>query len=125
MLSGPGKNLAAPLLPWAAPLPVGRRWLVLPPAQSPRRRCAWMPCRSYANRAALRLFEGTWDEIVGLPSRLSADDTVQEVRGQGRGAPGREGGCQKEGAERVAGSLGAHRPAALRAVTHLHQRHRS
>ncbi|GBF89195.1 hypothetical protein Rsub_01912 [Raphidocelis subcapitata] len=34
----------------------------------------------YANRAALRLFEGTWDDIVGLPSRMSADDTVQEER---------------------------------------------
>ncbi|KAI8470894.1 MAG: MEKHLA domain-containing protein [Monoraphidium minutum] len=38
------------------------------------------PVFVYANRAALRLFEGTWDELVGLPSRLSADDTAQEER---------------------------------------------
>ena len=32
---------------------------------------------TYANRAALTLFEGTWDEIVGMPSRLSADDSPE------------------------------------------------
>lgn len=42
------------------------------------------PVFVYANRAALRLFEGTWDELVGLPSRLSADDTVQEVCAEAR-----------------------------------------
>lgn len=32
---------------------------------------------TYANRAALTLFEGGWDEIVGMPSRLSADDSPE------------------------------------------------
>ena len=27
----------------------------------------------YANRAALRCFEYTWDELIGMPSRLSAE----------------------------------------------------
>jgi hypothetical protein len=44
------------------------------------------PTFTYANRAALQLFEGTWEELVGLPSRLSADEAAQEVsRGGGRG----------------------------------------
>jgi len=43
------------------------------------------PLFVYANRAALRLFEGSWDEIVGMPSRLSADTSAQEVRGLGVG----------------------------------------
>ena len=30
------------------------------------------PCFLYANRAALQLFSRSWDEMVGLPSRLSA-----------------------------------------------------
>jgi hypothetical protein len=30
------------------------------------------PCFIYANRAALMLFKRSWDEMVGLPSRLSA-----------------------------------------------------
>jgi hypothetical protein len=32
---------------------------------------------TYANRAALTLFEGSWDDIVGMPSRLSADDSPE------------------------------------------------
>lgn len=40
------------------------------------------PKFTYANKAALELFEGTWNEIVGLPSRLSAEenDSIQAVR---------------------------------------------
>jgi len=30
------------------------------------------PCFLYANRAALRLFSRNWEQMVGLPSRLSA-----------------------------------------------------
>lgn len=39
----------------------------------------------YANRAALQLWEGKWEEIVGLPSRKSAaeDPAVQQVWGGG------------------------------------------
>jgi hypothetical protein len=32
---------------------------------------------TYANRAALTLFEGAWDDVVGMPSRLSADDSPE------------------------------------------------
>ncbi len=31
------------------------------------------PCFNYANLAAQQLFERTWDEFIGLPSRLSAE----------------------------------------------------
>jgi hypothetical protein len=41
------------------------------------------PAFTYANRAALQLFEGTWDDIIGMPSRKSADEDAQEV-GRGR-----------------------------------------
>jgi hypothetical protein len=34
----------------------------------------------YANLAAQRLFERTWAEMVGLPSRLSAETPAQEER---------------------------------------------
>lgn len=38
------------------------------------------PVFTYANKAALEAFEGTWDEIVGLPSRYSAEEgTAREV----------------------------------------------
>ncbi|PNH12396.1 hypothetical protein TSOC_000702 [Tetrabaena socialis] len=35
------------------------------------------PLFTYANRAALELWETTWDDIIGTPSRLSAPDVVQ------------------------------------------------
>ena len=38
------------------------------------------PCFTYANRAAQRLFEMDWSEIVGLPSRLSAEAPAREER---------------------------------------------
>lgn len=38
------------------------------------------PVYVYANRAALRLFEATWDELVGLPSRRSAAPEAQADR---------------------------------------------
>ena len=31
------------------------------------------PCFSYANLVAQQLFERSWDELVGMPSRLSAE----------------------------------------------------
>jgi exopolyphosphatase/guanosine-5'-triphosphate,3'-diphosphate pyrophosphatase len=42
------------------------------------------PAFTYANRAALTLFEGTWDEIVGMPSRLSADDSPEAQEDRNR-----------------------------------------
>jgi MEKHLA domain len=38
------------------------------------------PRFTYANRAALELFEASWDELIGLPSRRSADEDAQAVR---------------------------------------------
>jgi hypothetical protein len=37
------------------------------------------PMYTYANKAALELFEGDWDSIIGLPSRKSAEPDSQEV----------------------------------------------
>lgn len=34
------------------------------------------PRFTYANQAALDLWEATWDELVGMPSRQSAEDQV-------------------------------------------------
>lgn len=36
----------------------------------------------YANKAALDLWEANWDQLIGMPSRLSAapSDAVQQVR---------------------------------------------
>jgi hypothetical protein len=38
------------------------------------------PCFTYANLAGQRLFEMPWTEIVGLPSRLSAEPLAREER---------------------------------------------
>lgn len=38
------------------------------------------PCFTYANRAAQALFEMSWSEIVGLPSRLSAEPPARDER---------------------------------------------
>jgi len=38
------------------------------------------PCFNYANLAAQRLFERSWDEFVGLPSRLSAEAPERQER---------------------------------------------
>lgn len=38
------------------------------------------PCFTYANRAAQARFEMTWGEIVGLPSRLSAEPMERQAR---------------------------------------------
>jgi hypothetical protein len=38
------------------------------------------PCFNYANLAAQRLFERPWAEIVGLPSRYSAEPLARDER---------------------------------------------
>lgn len=38
------------------------------------------PLFTYANKAALELFEADWDTLIGLPSRNSAEPESQEVR---------------------------------------------
>lgn len=40
------------------------------------------PLFNYANLTALELFEMRWDELIGLPSRLSAEPVCQEDREQ-------------------------------------------
>jgi hypothetical protein len=40
------------------------------------------PLFNYANLAAHRLFERTWDELIGLPSRLSAEAPERHEREQ-------------------------------------------
>lgn len=41
------------------------------------------PVFTYANRAALEMFEGTWDTLVGIPSRLSTEEgSAREERQQ-------------------------------------------
>jgi hypothetical protein len=38
------------------------------------------PCFTYANRTAQRLFEMSWEQIFGLPSRYSAEPLAREER---------------------------------------------
>lgn len=38
------------------------------------------PLFNYANRSALDLFELSWDELIGMPSRLSAEPVKQQER---------------------------------------------
>lgn len=40
------------------------------------------PRFNYANRQAQTLFEYSWDELIGLPSRLSAEPINQQARQQ-------------------------------------------
>ena len=47
------------------------------------------PSLSYANAAALQLWETRWDELIGMPSQLTAPDSERAERssalGQARG----------------------------------------
>ncbi len=38
------------------------------------------PCLNYANAAALQLWSRCWEEMIGMPSRLTAPETEQEQR---------------------------------------------
>lgn len=38
------------------------------------------PLFNYANQAALQLFELSWDELIGMPSRLSVEPANQQIR---------------------------------------------
>ena len=73
--------LGRPLLPVGVSLEKAARWLydeapfgILAHDTSPD------PLFVYGNRTAQRRFEYVWDEIVGLPSRLSADEPNREER---------------------------------------------
>lgn len=41
------------------------------------------PLFTYANKAALEVFEADWDSLIGLPSRNSAEPDSQEVSAVG------------------------------------------
>ena len=43
------------------------------------------PKLSYANAAALQLWETTWDELIGLPSRLTAPESERAERSSALG----------------------------------------
>ena len=43
------------------------------------------PKLSYANAAALQLWETNWDELIGLPSRLTAPETERAERSSALG----------------------------------------
>ena len=43
------------------------------------------PRLSYANAAALQLWETNWDELIGLPSRLTAPDSERAERNSALG----------------------------------------
>lgn len=73
--------LGRPLVPVGMSIEKAARWLyneapfgILAHDASPD------PLFVYGNRAAQRRFEYVWDEIVGLPSRLSADEPNREER---------------------------------------------
>ncbi len=38
------------------------------------------PCLSYANNAALKLWRRRWEEMIGMPSRLTAPESEQKKR---------------------------------------------
>lgn len=75
------RMLKRPLLPGGMSIEKAAHWLyneapfsILAHDTSPD------PLFFYGNRAAQRRFEYVWDEIVGLPSRLSADAPNREER---------------------------------------------
>ena len=43
------------------------------------------PALSYANAAALQLWETRWDELIGMPSRLTAPDSERAERSNALG----------------------------------------
>ena len=49
------------------------------------------PLLNYANRAGLELFSLTWDELISLPSRLTAEPVHQEERARLLAAVARQG----------------------------------
>jgi hypothetical protein len=49
------------------------------------------PLLAYANRAALDLFELDWESMLGLPSRLTAEETARAERAEQLGRAERDG----------------------------------
>lgn len=46
------------------------------------------PLFVYANRAAQRLWERSWDEFIGMPSRLTANEVERAERAEALSTPG-------------------------------------
>lgn len=66
--------LAEPLIPAGVPAPDAVVWLYGTPELAVVAHDTQAdPCFVYANRAAQRCFERPWAELVGMPSRLSAE----------------------------------------------------
>jgi len=55
----------------------------------------------YANRAALRLWRRTWAEMVGMPSRLTAEAQQRLARSQALAQALRSGGIRNYGGIRI------------------------
>ncbi len=62
------------------------------------------PLFTYVNRTALRCFEYSWDELIGLPSRLSAEAPSQDEREQLLQAVARTGAARGYRGLRIAKS---------------------
>jgi len=68
-----------PVVPGETPVQLARRLYTAPFVVLAHDSSA-DPLFTYANLAAQQLFEMRWDEIVGLPSRLSAEAPAREER---------------------------------------------
>jgi hypothetical protein len=55
----------------------------------------------YANRAALRLWRRSWGEMVGMPSRLTAEPQERQARSQALVQAQRSGGIRGYGGVRI------------------------
>ena len=62
------------------------------------------PCFTYANRTAQTLFERPWADLVGLPSRYSAEPDAREARAALLERVRRDGYCDDYAGVRVAAS---------------------
>lgn len=88
LLASYARLLSVPLLPQPlAPVQVSSAqraaWLYeVPELAVVAHDTAADPCFVYANLAAQRCFERSWDEFVGLPSRLSAEAPERNARAE-------------------------------------------
>ena len=75
-----GKLLGRPLVPEGLTGSAVADWLYEAPFGLLAHDTSPDPLFVYANRSVQRLFEYDWDELVGLPSRLSAGEEDQQAR---------------------------------------------
>lgn len=62
------------------------------------------PVFNYANQKALELFEFSWEELIGLPSRLSAETGNQQAREQALAKVAEQGYMEHYNAVRISKS---------------------